>query len=239
MADYGLELLAACGVSEITAVVCPADVEAVRRLCDLSPWGEGVRIVVQPEPKGTADALGRCASHVTQNFVATLWGDNLYEHVPADSCASFVEHGRHSQLHVTHAEHPEHFSTVETSAWTVSRVIDKPPNPSTTTVATGLMLFNATALFEALPRVTPNARGERDVMDCVREFTSAAALRAEPIHGYWLDAAVSPHTLETARHFAATRGFNHPSTAQKVKPWTSTAPLPPSESFWTLPGAAS
>jgi dTDP-glucose pyrophosphorylase len=98
MADYGFELLTCCGASAITAVVCPADVDAVQHLCARSRWGDRVQLVVQPEPAGTADALERCASRVDQQCVATLWGDNLFEHLPAASCASFVRRHGHGLL---------------------------------------------------------------------------------------------------------------------------------------------
>ncbi|MGH3824096.1 MAG: sugar phosphate nucleotidyltransferase [Pseudonocardiaceae bacterium] len=240
MADYGLELLNRCGTDTITAVVRPEDEPAFRHLFTRSPWGPVIHIVIQPRPAGTADALQRCADLVEQPLVATLWGDNLFEYVPQTTIQRFTAHPSACMITVTTADDPRHFSTVTVEHGKVTSVIDKPARPTTNTVCTGLMLFESSALFEALPAVPPNARGERDMMHAVRQFATAGALTFDTITGCWFDAAVSPLFLRETELFALRRGFNHSiNEPQETRSWTSRNRRIRSGSSSTPPGAAS
>jgi len=220
MADYGLELLTRCGVDAITAVVRPEDEATFRRLFTASSWGPVTHIVRQPHPVGTADALQRCASVVEQSLVITLWGDNLFEFVPHATVAQFSAHPSAGMITITTADDPRHFSTVAVAGGRVTDVVDKPARPTTKTVCTGLMLFESSVLFDALPSVPPNTRGERDMMHAVRQLLTAGSLTYDTITGRWFDAAVSPQLLRETQLFALHRGFNHPhNESQERPPW--------------------
>jgi glucose-1-phosphate thymidylyltransferase len=241
MADYGLELLTRCGVDAITAVVRPEDEPAFRKLFAASRWGPVTHVVCQPRPAGTADALQRCAGVVGQPLVITLWGDNLFEFVPRRAVERFTANPSAGMITVTTADDPQHFSTVGVEDGAVTSIIDKPSRPMTNLVCTGLMLFDSAALFDALPQVPANARGERDMMHTVRGFLTAGSLTYDTIAGRWFDAAVSPQFLRETELFALRRGFNHmPDTdSQELTSWTLHDRRIRSGSSSTPPAAAS
>nr|WP_246010778.1 sugar phosphate nucleotidyltransferase [Nocardia mexicana] len=241
MAVYGLELLYRCGISTATAVVRPEDADEFRCVFDRAEGARVTDIVVQPDPAGTADGLERCADVVEQDYIATLWGDNLFEYAPVGAVRRFLEHPAVCQLQVSESSDPQHFSTVDIDErGRVRAVVDKPEHPTTATVCTGLILFHAATLFHAAGTVTTNDRGERDVMDCVRTFAATDEVVAEPVRGYWLDAAVSPETYYEARRFALNRGFNNPPfTDEEISSWTSTTPQARPASCSTPPGVVS
>ena len=221
MADYGLELLTRCGVDAITAVVRPVDEPIFQKVFTHSPWGPVTNIVFQPRPAGTADALQRCVKVVEQPLVATLWGDNLFEFVPQATVQRFAAHPSACMITVTIAEEPRHFSTVTLDHDRVTGITDKPAQPTTNMVCTGLMLFQSRALFDALPAVPQNAQGEHDMMYAVRQFMAAGSLTFDTITGRWFDAAVSPLFLRETELFAIRRGFNHSTIESKeMPPWT-------------------
>jgi glucose-1-phosphate thymidylyltransferase len=237
MADYGAELLTRCGATEIIAVVTPHDEEAFRRVFAHSRWPVR-RFVCQPRPTGTADALERCRSVISASIVLTLWGDNLFQYAPQHIVDGFADTTTACRIAVTEVDDPRPFSTVAIRDGLVLEVIDKPARPTTTTVCTGLMAFNPTALYRMLPFVPPNERGERDMMHVVRECLRAGTLGYERIRGTWFDAAVSPQTLRAANLFAHRYGFNH-SPNETESSWTCPALRPLSGSTSTPPDAAS
>jgi glucose-1-phosphate thymidylyltransferase len=218
MADYGIELLIKCGIESVTAVVCPNDVEAFDRL--LAPSGCRLSFAVQPEPLGTADALERCADIVDEPYVATLWGDNLFELVPQPTVAKFLADPTACMITVASSPSPEHFSTVTVVDDRVTAIVDKPAHPTTNRVCAGFMLFDSAALFRSVDKVSQNRRGEREAMDTVREFLRTGHLAFDRVQGQWFDAAVSPQYLTDAERFALTRGFNHAAhTREEALTW--------------------
>lgn len=237
MAEYGAELLTSCGATELIAVVTPRDEQAFRRVFARSRWPVQT-FVCQPRPAGTADALERCRSVVSASTALTLWGDNLFQYAPQHIVDGITDTAIACRIAVTEVDDPRPFSTVDIRDGLVLAVIDKPARPTTTTVCTGLMAFNTTALYRLLPFVPLNERGERDMMHVVRECLRAGTLGYERIRGTWFDAAVSPHTLRAANLFARRYGFNH-SPKSTESSWTCLAPRPLSGSTSTPPGAVS
>ncbi|MGX1770711.1 sugar phosphate nucleotidyltransferase [Nocardia brasiliensis] len=222
LADYGLELLMCCGIERLSAVAGPGDIEHFRRLFDRVALEISIDYVVQPHPLGTADALARCADSVELPYVATLWGDNLFEFAPVDTVRRFVADPAPAMITVAESATPQHFSTVAIDGDRVTAITDKPAHPTTNTVCAGLMLFDADALFRSVHQVDQNARGEREAMDAVRGFMRAGELSFDRLTGRWFDAAVSPAFLREAELFALRRGFNHPpSESQELPSWTS------------------
>ena len=238
LADYGVELLRRCGATRVTAVVCPEDEAEFRRVFAGSSWAV-TDVVCQPRPAGTAEALERCGDLVTEPVVLTLWGDNLFEFVPSHLLDGFARHGGGCRVAVTDVDDPRPFSTVTVRDGRVVEVIDEPQRPTTTTVSTGLMVFDAAMLFDQLADVPANTRGERDMMHVVRACLGAGTLGIERIHGRWFDAATSIRALHAATVFADRRGFNHSFDQASESSWTFARPRPLSVSSSTPPDAAS
>lgn len=238
MADYGLELMARCGIGSITAVIRPDDDAAFRAAFAASEWGGHVEhIVHQPAPAGTADALARCAEVITAAHVATLWGDNLFEQAPAAMLSRYFREPTRCMLAVTESTTPQYFGNVVLDGDRITTIVDKPAVPVSTTVTTGFMLFEPASLFTAVGDVPIDSRGERDTMQAVRRFAAAGQVGFHRITGRWFDAAVSPQFLGAAELFALRRGFNHLSTEEFS--WTCTTPPTRSGSISTQLGDAS
>ncbi|WP_378733958.1 sugar phosphate nucleotidyltransferase [Nocardia brasiliensis] len=240
LADYGLELLMCCGIGRLSAVAGPGDIDHFRRLFDRVAPEISIDYVAQPHPRGTADALQRCADSVELPYVVTLWGDNLFEFAPVETVRRFVVDPAPCMITLAESGTPQHFSTVTVDDGRVQAIIDKPAHPTTNTVCAGLMLFDADALFRSVREVDQNARGEREAMDAVRGFMRAGELSFDRLTGRWFDAAVSPAFLYEAELFALRRGFNHPTSEDQEPPsWTSPTRLHQFGSTSTLQGVAS
>ncbi|MFD0361342.1 sugar phosphate nucleotidyltransferase [Nocardia sp. GCM10030253] len=240
MAEYGLELLSRCGIRTVTAVVRPDDSDHFRRLFGRAVPDLSIDYVIQPHPLGTADALQRCEDSVEDPFVATLWGDNLFEVAPRSAVQRFVSDPAPCMITVAESASPQHFSVVTIDDGRVTEILDKPPQPPGNTVCAGLMLFDSADLFRAVREVRQNHRGEREAMDAVREFMRAEELAFDRLSGRWFDAAVSPAFLHDVELFALRRGFNHSTPKQQeTPPWTSPTRPRRFGSTSTRPGAVS
>ncbi|WP_280432599.1 sugar phosphate nucleotidyltransferase [Nocardia brasiliensis] len=221
MAQHALELLTLCGIRTLSAVTGPDDVDQFRRLFDRFEPDLEITYIAQPHPMGTADALQRCANTVELPYVATLWGDNLFEVAPVATVRRFVATPVPCMITVAESVTPQHFSTVVIEGGRVTAISDKPAHPTTSTVCAGLMVFDTAALFRSVAEVGQNARGEREAMDAVRAFMRAGELSFDRLAGRWFDAAVSPASLREAELFALRRGFNHSMFEDQEPPsWT-------------------
>ncbi|MFG1796720.1 sugar phosphate nucleotidyltransferase [Nocardia sp. NPDC049149] len=240
MAEYGLELLRRCEIESVTAVVRPEDSTYFQRLFTRTAPQIPITYVVQPDPLGTADALQRCARSVEHPFVATLWGDNLFEVAPRSTVRRFLADPAPAMITVAESTAPQHFSVVAVQSGRVTDIIDKPAKPTANTVCAGLMLFDTDVLFRSLCEVRQNARGEREAMDAVRRIMHAGQLTFDHLNGRWFDAAVAPAFLREAELFALRRGFNHSMPEHEETPsCTSTTRPRPFGSTSTQPGVAS
>ena len=159
--------------------------------------------------------------------------------MPEHLLDGFARQGGGCRVAVTDVDDPRPFSTVTVRDGRVVEVIDKPQRPTTTTVCTGLMVFDSAVLFDQLADVPAHTRGERDMMHVIRACLRAGTLGIERIHGRWFDAATSIHALRAAAVFADHHGFNHFLDQASESSWTFARPRPLSVSSSTPPDAAS
>jgi glucose-1-phosphate thymidylyltransferase len=200
LVDYIVSALADAGIRRVVLVV-PPDHGAFRAHIDrLSPSRLEVVFAVQPEPRGTADALAAARAAVgTLPFVAVN-GDNYYP-VPAIEAVraagphalggfdtvSLVEGGN------IPADRLPRFAFVWGDADGRMVRLDEKPEPSlagdpSARVSMNLWVFGP-AIFDACARVTPSVRGELELVDAVRLLAGPMGERVTvvPVRGPVLD----------------------------------------------------
>jgi dTDP-glucose pyrophosphorylase len=136
-------------------------------------WPVPVRTVVQPEPKGVADAIARAEDHIAGPFVVVM-GDNFYERPVASYIARWRRSGLPGAVLVEKiAEHPsDPAGFVEVGGQEVVGIWKGFPTPGDTAlrrVAGALILPHAA--FRACGEVAPAPlTGELEVEDVVRRL---------------------------------------------------------------------
>ncbi|WP_415381021.1 sugar phosphate nucleotidyltransferase [Halosimplex sp. TS25] len=171
--SHGLDRLADLGVSEFVLVV------GYRKEAVIDHYGDAfadvpITYVHQREPKGLADAVLRAESEVDDDFLV-FNGDN----VMTGDLGGVVERQQIEGVDatlvvddVTRDEAAETGVFVTDDDGRLDAVVEKPDDPPSTRVLTGLFGFDP-EIFHACHLVQPTDRGEYELTDAVDLFLRA------------------------------------------------------------------
>ena len=186
---YGLEDLAAAGISEVAIIIAPQTGDEIRRTVgDGSQFGLQIEYVVQDEPLGLAHALKTALPFVDGDDVLMYLGDNLVKQGVADVVKDFEADRPNCQILLTKVDDPRQFGVAELGAeGQVVRFVEKPSNPRSDLALVGVYLFDQT-VTEAVNSIAPSARGELEITDAIQYLvTSGRTVRPSLVTGWWKD----------------------------------------------------
>jgi dTDP-glucose pyrophosphorylase len=211
--EYLLSTIADAGIGDVALVVAP-DHRALREhFSALSPERLRISFAVQPEPRGTADAVLAAAEWTRRDPFLVMNADNLY---PADTLRALV-HAGEPALPVYSARELIASSNIEPGrvrSFAVVRVdeqgyltsITEKPAAGTAAgtddrqlVSMNCWRFDA-RIFEACRDVPRSARGEFELPEAVAlALTRGMRIRALPAHGPVLDLSRRADAAEVSR----------------------------------------
>ena len=199
---YALQKLLYAGVTEIGIVV--GDNEAELRE-GLSHVPASLSFIRQDEPRGLADAV-RCAeAYCAGDEFVLLFCDNLFAEPLSHALAEWeglrAHHGDMGALiHVLAVEDPRAFGVAVTDAggWIVD-LEEKPAEPRSNLAVLGIDILTP-AIFEAIGRIKPSARGELEITDAIMELTAMGRrVYARKLNGFWFDTGTFPDLIDALR----------------------------------------
>lgn len=186
---YGLEDLAAAGISEVAIIIAPQTGEEIRQTVgDGSRFGLEIEYIVQNEPLGLAHALKTALPFVGGDDILMYLGDNLVKQGVADVVKDFESDRPNCQILLTRVEDPSQFGVAELGPnCEVQRLVEKPSNPRSDLALVGVYLFDQTVV-EAVNSIQPSARGELEITDAIQYLvTSGRVVRPSLVTGWWKD----------------------------------------------------
>ena len=159
-------------------------------------WGIKLEYAVQEEPKGIP-RLHNCRYFLKDSPSALVLGDNLFFGSGFKDLLVRSSKEESSTTFTYRVNDPERFGVLELSSkGKIIGIEEKPDNPKSNIVATGLYFFDARAQKIATT-LTPSARGEleiKDLLECYIEEKSL--LEARMGRGYaWFDAGTHTSCL--------------------------------------------
>jgi len=89
--------------------------------------------------------------------------------------------------------------------FTVAGIEEKPSNPKSDLVVTGLYIYDRT-LFDRIKNLKPSARGELEITSLNMEYIKEGECALWPVQGYWSDMGTFDSILETS-NFIKRSGF--------------------------------
>ncbi|MEQ8655205.1 MAG: sugar phosphate nucleotidyltransferase [Kiloniellales bacterium] len=198
---YSLVILMRAGLREIAIVSTPTTTPVLQEsLGDGSEWGLDISYVVQPEPKGIAQAILLCGDLIKNRPVTLMLGDNLFL---TDEMAPYLEEAlarkQGASVFAVPVDDPERFGIVTLDAnGRATDLVEKPKNPASNMAVTGLYFYDSDAL-ELTAGLTPSARGELEITDLNRAYMDRQSLYVEslPADITWLDCG-NPDSLVEA-----------------------------------------
>lgn len=191
MVYYPLSVLMLAGVRDVLVITTPTDRKSFERLLgDGGGFGINLSYAVQPSPDGLAQAFLIGESHIGDDGVCLVLGDNIFYG------QGFTPMLREAAGRATGAtvfgyqvQDPQAFGVVEFDRnRKVLSIEEKPAKPKSHFAVTGLYFYD-NDVVEIAKRVTPSARGELEITSVNQAYLERGDLHVEILgRGFaWLD----------------------------------------------------
>ena len=193
MIYYPLSVLMLAGIKDILIISTPTDTEKFARLLgDGSNFGIKLSYLVQPEPKGLAQAFTIGKEFIGEDNVAMILGDNIfYGDGLQDKLYRAIDNADKglATIFSYHVPDPERFGVVEfDKEGKAISIEEKPTNPKSNYAATGLYFYD-NRVVDYASNLKPSKRGELEITDINKKYLADDTLFVETLgRGYsWLD----------------------------------------------------
>ena len=189
---YGIEALRDAGIKEIGIIVGYTDerIQFIKDACgDGRQFGVNITYIRQDAPRGLAHAVGITEKFMNGDDFIVYLGDNILKSGIKNFVEDFKKSNADISLLLSKHKTPEKFGVAlfnENNE--VVYVEEKPKNPKTDYVITGIYLFRNN-IFDAIKRVKPGAKGELQLTDAIKEFVlnGNKKVKATIVDGWWDD----------------------------------------------------
>ncbi|GAB3508749.1 glucose-1-phosphate thymidylyltransferase [Amycolatopsis cihanbeyliensis] len=197
---YGLESIAAAGVTEVGIIVGDTESEVRAAIGDGSRLGLEVTYIRQEAPLGLAHAVLIAADFLGDDDFLVFLGDNFVFGGITEIVRRFTEQRPDAQVLVTKVGNPSEFGVAELDReGKLIGLEEKPTEPRTDLALVGVYLFTPVA-HTAMRAIEPSARGELEITDALRWLLDGGYdVRAGEISGYWKDTGNVADMLEVNR----------------------------------------
>ncbi|MFJ7192296.1 glucose-1-phosphate thymidylyltransferase [Streptomyces bacillaris] len=199
---YGLEAIAAAGISEVGLVVGDYAGD-IRRAVGAggSAFGLDITYIAQSRPLGLAHAVSIARDFLGDDDFLVYLGDNYLQDGIRDFVARATLHPAAARLLVTSVADPSAFGVAEVeTTGRVTRVEEKPAHPRSDLALIGVYAFSP-ALHDAVRAIRPSARGELEITHAIQWLIDDGRdVRAEATPSVWRDTGSVEDMLEVNRH---------------------------------------
>ncbi|CAM5593854.1 glucose-1-phosphate thymidylyltransferase [Streptomyces aurantiogriseus] len=197
---YGLESLAAAGVTEAGVIVGDTADEIRAAVGDGSRFGLDVTYIPQERPLGIAHAVLIARDYLGDDDFVMYLGDNFIVGGITDLVDAFRRTRPDAQILLTRVADPHAFGVAELdAAGQVVGLEEKPEQPKSDLALVGVYLFTP-VIHEAVRAIGPSRRGELEITHALQHLIdSGADVRSTIIKGYWKDTGNVGDMLEVNR----------------------------------------
>ncbi|WP_128382420.1 glucose-1-phosphate thymidylyltransferase [Streptomyces cavernae] len=197
---YGLEAIAAAGITEVGIIVGGTAEEIKAAVGDGSAFGLDVTYIPQSEPLGLAHAVLIARPFLGDDDFVMYLGDNFVLDGITDVVDEFRKDRCDAQILLTRVPDPTAFGVaVIDDSGNVVDLEEKPRHPRSDLAVAGVYLFTS-RVHDAVRAITPSARGELEITDALRWLIDQRlTVRSTVITGYWKDTGNVNDMLEVNR----------------------------------------
>jgi len=188
MIYYPIETLVKSGVKDIL-LVCGGNAagEFLRILGNGEEFGlKHLHYTYQAEPKGIADALSLAEEWAAGQPIMVILADNIFSEPFQDVVESFTANPVGATIFGTEVANPQHYGVIMHADGVVTGIIEKPKNPESNLIATGLYLYDST-VWEFIKQLEPSARGELEITDVNNHYLKKGQLSLRKLNSWWAD----------------------------------------------------
>jgi glucose-1-phosphate thymidylyltransferase len=197
---YGIEAMAAAGISEVGIIIAPETGGEIRAAAgDGERFGVKITYIEQDAPLGLAHAVLTAEPFIGDDPFVMYLGDNLLR----DGITNLVEEFRTNEpdalILLTPVDDPQHYGVAELAGDRVKRLVEKPKDPPSNLALVGVYMFTP-KIFDAGKAIKPSGRGELEITDAIQHLVDAG-LRVDShvVHGWWKDTGQVQDMLDANR----------------------------------------
>ena len=197
---YGLEAIAAAGITEVGMIVGDTADEIRAAVGDGERWGVNVTYLPQDAPRGLAHCVLIAREFLGDDDFVMYLGDNLLGEGVTEFVRRFAEERANARILLVRVPDPQHFGVAELDGdGRVVRLVEKPKEPPSDLALVGVYLFDKT-IHEAVRAITPSWRDELEITDAIQwMLDQGLAVRSQIVTGYWKDTGQVEALLEGNR----------------------------------------
>jgi glucose-1-phosphate thymidylyltransferase len=197
---YGLEAIAAVGITDVGLVVGDTAAEITAAVGDGSAFGIEANYIRQHAPLGLAHAVLVARDFLGDDDFVMYLGDNFIVGGIAELVAGFRSVRPAAQILLTRVADPRAFGVAELDeAGRVIGLEEKPDKPKSDLALVGVYMFTS-AVHEAVRQLTPSRRGELEITEAIQWLIdSGQRVDSCVISGYWKDTGNVTDMLEVNR----------------------------------------
>jgi glucose-1-phosphate thymidylyltransferase len=186
MIYYPLETLKQAGIKDILIIVSPHHSgDFIDLLGSGKDFGVRLSYEIQDKPEGIAQAFLLAENFIGDDSVALILGDNIFQDDFSYALKSFKDG---AYIFIKHVFDPERFGVVEIDENnTVLSLEEKPKNPKSSLVQTGLYICD-NSVIEKAKNLQPSSRSELEITDVMNMYLEDNTLYANKVEGQWFDA---------------------------------------------------
>ena len=203
MIYYPLSILMLAGIREILIISTPEDIPLFKRLLgDGSQWGLSFSYVIQPEPKGLAEAFILGKDFLNGDSASLILGDNIFygTGILNDTLVNITHLKDGAVIFAYNVRDPQRYGVVEIDE--NDRAIsleEKPENPKSNYAVPGMYFYDHTVCDRAAS-LQPSKRGELEITDLNRLYMQEGKLKVNRLGRgtAWLDAGTHESLLQAS-----------------------------------------
>jgi glucose-1-phosphate thymidylyltransferase len=197
---YGIEAMAEAGITDLGVIIAPETGDEIRTAAgDGNRFGVSLTYIEQEEPLGLAHAVLTAEEFLRDNPFVVYLGDNLLRDGITDLVDTFRREEPDALILLTPVPDPQNYGVAELNGNRVSRLVEKPKEPSTDLALVGVYMFTP-AIFDAARAIEPSWRSELEITDAIQRLVDSG-LRVDPhiVHGWWKDTGQVQDMLDANR----------------------------------------
>ncbi|MGW7402683.1 glucose-1-phosphate thymidylyltransferase [Streptomyces sp. NPDC054833] len=197
---YGLESIAAAGITEVGMIVGDTAAEIEEAVGDGSKFGLEVTYIPQEKPLGLAHAVLIARDFLGDDDFVMYLGDNFIVGGISPLVDEFRASRPDAQILLTHVPDPRSFGVAELDAsGQVIGLEEKPEHPKSDLALVGVYLLTP-LIHDAVRAIRPSWRGELEITHAIQHLIDTRAdVRSTVIQGYWKDTGNVGDMLEVNR----------------------------------------
>ena len=206
MIYYPIATLMLAGIREIIVITTPQDQSSFMRLLgDGHQFGINFSFLVQPEPKGLAQAFSISEQNIQGKKTALVLGDNIFHGTSLGMQLRSYTDLKGAQIFGYHVANPQEYGVVylDTNGAPV-KIVEKPINVNSGLAVPGLYFYDETVLEKA-ERVQASSRGELEITAINEMYLQEGSLKVEtlPRGTAWLDAGTPDSLFQASSYIKA------------------------------------